>query len=114
LLDAGTNIDEIEYGSTPLYEAVTYSKIPIIKLLLSRGANVNFINSLTGTSILVAAVKNSNLAIVRLLLEHGANPNPAPSFGETPLSIARIHKDSIYSLPDALEIYNLLRDNIPP
>jgi len=61
------------YG-TPLCIAVESDYYDVAKLLISRGAEVNFSDG-NSTTPLIRAAENGNLAMVRLLIEHGAVPN---------------------------------------
>ncbi|XP_014295820.1 putative ankyrin repeat protein RF_0381 [Microplitis demolitor] len=82
LLDYGANIDlsaidgekEHEEFSSPLQYAVHTENEVIVKLLLSKGANVNFKTKNDNTALHIACMyENSN--IVDYLLKYGANVN---------------------------------------
>jgi len=74
LTDAGadTNVATIENGNSPLMEAVHREDIEQVKLLLSKGANVNHVNNVGISSIRWAIFRN-NFELIKLLLEAGAN-----------------------------------------
>lgn len=80
LLDQGADIntsDKQGGGNTPLSVAAFRGQIEIVKLLLSRGANVNI-----GTPL---AAASRHLEIARLLLEHGADVNGIDGMKRTAL-----------------------------
>ena len=91
----GDEEENDESGSnTPLMGA---SNTEIVKLLLNRGADLNF-QADDGTTPLISALHNQYVEIVKLLLKRGANPNiripdtdddpPSPwTIGDTPLII---------------------------
>ena len=56
-------------------------------MLISRGADINAVDS-TNACVLLWAVDRNRLWLVRLLLEHGARPDVADNKGRTPLSLA--------------------------
>ncbi|XP_068232695.1 transient receptor potential channel pyrexia-like [Palaemon carinicauda] len=82
-------------GLTPLHSACHMKQFDILKLLITRGAQINAHDSL-GNSALHIAVKEIWHDGVRELLQHGASPNdlskPPDSFKsmirETPLHVA--------------------------
>ncbi|HNW45191.1 MAG TPA: FlgO family outer membrane protein [Elusimicrobiales bacterium] len=104
LLDAGAdpNANKASYAHlTALHMAALNSRLDVAKLLIERGADVNYVaysafpKVVDGTPLHFAACAGAN-AIVQLLLERGADPDPGPgrcyrdtSLGETsPLSLA--------------------------
>ena len=71
---------QIKYGSTPLFNAISRENIPVVKLLLKNGADINIkINRFQNkndqhyNTPLFKAVDKNNIEIVRLLLEYGVN-----------------------------------------
>lgn len=62
------------YDVSPLYVAAYYTDLEILQLLLSAGAEVNFVST-SGDTPLTMATRSGNLAKVKLLIAHGANPN---------------------------------------
>ena len=76
LLELGVNVNKKGkfYGATPFLLACAIGHLPIVKLLLENGADVNAIlknsNSAAPTS-LHYAVLHQNAAIAKLLLENG-------------------------------------------
>ncbi len=77
-------------AETALFLAVTARRIPVVKLLLERGANPNLKSSDT-ISALGEATKHGNKALMSLLIDHGANLNPGGDF--SPLSTAVSMRD---------------------
>lgn len=71
---------------TPIVQAAVIGSLPIMRLLVERGADVN-ICQLNGESALANAANRGDVELVRYLLEHGADPNLRKSFG-TPLAMA--------------------------
>ena len=72
-------------GVSPLMVACKNGHLEIVKLLLKKGANVNFEND-WHQSALMAAAEGGNVEVVNLLLEHGANT--AATGHETALTLA--------------------------
>ncbi|OUM62212.1 hypothetical protein PIROE2DRAFT_62039 [Piromyces sp. E2] len=74
LIDRGFNINSLNgYGKFPLICAIEKNSLPLVKFLISKGANVNqFYNSM---SALACAIKQKSFIIVKELVEHGANVN---------------------------------------
>uniref|UniRef100_A0A6C0AK17 Ubiquitin-like domain-containing protein n=1 Tax=viral metagenome TaxID=1070528 RepID=A0A6C0AK17_9ZZZZ len=62
--------------------------VPIIKLLLSRGANLNIQNR-DGTTALMFATTSKNIETMRLLLDAGADASLRHNSGQTALNMAR-------------------------
>lgn len=77
-----------DYGDTPLYIALDYGRIKLIKYLLP-------LNNPLPPDILSNAIRNSNdfgtgncLDIVRALVTSGCDPQTPDSEGDTPLQVA--------------------------
>jgi ankyrin repeat protein len=87
LLDEGTDVNLVERrgGATPLMHAAAVGSLDTMRLLMSRGANVNA-KSYGGMTALMWAV--ADLARVRLLVEKGADVNIASANGRTALMLA--------------------------
>ncbi len=77
--------------STPLHWAVHDEAK--VRLLLSRGADVNARQVDGRTALYQAASAGNGLSIMRMLLTHGADPNIATATGQTPLMAAATHGD---------------------
>lgn len=71
-------------GDTPLVIAVGYRELPIVRLLLQKGADVNA-QGAYGTTPLMEAMRPEELEMAKLLLEHGAKPDLVTKWGATAL-----------------------------
>ena len=90
-LDGGGNVDAplIEDGSVTSTLLMGSTKnLPMVELLLSRGAALDVQNDLGWTALIGAAFEGS-VAAARRLLEAGADPNLPNNNGNTALSVAR-------------------------
>lgn len=149
LIEAGANVNADDfYGRTPLWAAVEYrnldmnnraednpttnnvdraASLPVIRLLLAKGANVNartrevppsrkWLYSLndvswvdyTGQTPFLRAAFSGDTTVMRLLLEHGADPNLATQGGTTALMAASgvgwvVQQTYTESMPNLLE-----------
>ncbi len=93
-LDNGATIDvpsksSASYGNSPLQAAIAMSRYEIVKLLLDRGANVNFVQQPGGNTPLHIAASRNDVSIVRLLIDNGANKQAITDDGKIPLDIAK-------------------------
>lgn len=82
LVDHGVEVDAIDdEGYTPLMMAANRNNLPLVKFLLSKGANVNAqdTDDANQNSVLMFA---QDPEIVRYLLENGADPNILTASGE--------------------------------
>ncbi|QMW46847.1 hypothetical protein G4B11_010302 [Aspergillus flavus] len=92
----------IGYGGTPLTWAVWRNHEPIVKLLLSKGTDVD-LHDEKGETPLLRAATDGNERMVSLLLEKGARIElTEPEYGQTPLAWASImgHKKAVKLLLD--------------
>jgi ankyrin repeat protein len=73
LLDHGADREarENESGSTPLYDAASMGRLEVVKLLITRGADVNAANK-SGATPLHAAATNGFDQVAAALRAHGA------------------------------------------
>ncbi|HEY0072973.1 MAG TPA: ankyrin repeat domain-containing protein [Abditibacteriaceae bacterium] len=74
-------------GQTALFLAAGNGHVEVIKLLLSKGADVTA-ESIEGNTPLVWAAFNGQAEAVRLLLQAGADPNQPNKAGTTALAVA--------------------------
>lgn len=85
LLDKGADINLTDDGDdTALMEASRNNRLPIVKLLLDRGADVKA----GGNRALLNAAREAEPEVVRPLLEKGADPNASDTEGNTALMYA--------------------------
>jgi ankyrin repeat protein len=68
------NAKQMESGRCPIHWAVQEKQLPIIKFLISSGANIE-VQCIDGITPLQAASSGNDFECVKLLLESGANPN---------------------------------------
>ncbi len=59
----------------PLYLAVVYNDLPMVKKLITLGADVNSLNYFPESSALMKAVENNNIEMAKYLLDKGADVN---------------------------------------
>src|SRR5437868_12001222 len=67
------DIHEMYRGMTAIHTAVLRGSIPIVKVLLEYGANINDTNSTRGDTPLHLATTGGDFAMVQFLLERGAD-----------------------------------------
>src|SRR5260221_10412901 len=88
-LDGGGSIEvRDKNGYTPLMVAIVRQSESIVKLLVSRGANVNAQTEHYKLTPLHLAVGESSTAISQVLLEHGADIHALGWHKCTPLHVA--------------------------
>lgn len=75
LVQAGAEVDAVDNaGNTPLvYAAGGEDTLPLVKLLVDAGANVNYRNPKTDITPLSSAQSAHNAAVATYLIRHGAN-----------------------------------------
>jgi ankyrin repeat protein len=71
--------------TTPLYIAAKAGRLPIVKLLLARGADPSTHNRDVGFTPLHVAGEYGHTAIVRVLLDAGVNPDVRNDWQQSPL-----------------------------
>jgi ankyrin repeat protein len=83
LIEKYSTIDAIgPDGNTALWQAVAMDNLPVVKLLLAKGANVNTGNQSTPLSL--ATIRN-NVAVLALFLDSGADPGNVDRWGRSVL-----------------------------
>jgi len=81
----GANVNTFNINIiSPLHYAVSSSQNDIVELLISKGADVNFIGGNRGFSPLIVAINGNNVEVVRMLLANGADINAKESFPHHP------------------------------
>lgn len=83
-VDARSDEDTMEI--TPLMRASMDGNLPVVRVLIEHGANVNA-RSLDGKTPLYYAVIHGHAKIVQFLLNHGANVNIPNTNGKLPIHV---------------------------
>jgi len=78
------DINETTWGVTPLYIAVHFGRVQMIKPIIEKGADINALCGSKKRTALHKAVSKGNEEIVRLLLDAGADYKLANKYGKTP------------------------------
>lgn len=84
ILDAGADIDTVATHLTPLGAAADMNCLPLVTVLLGRGANVNCAMG-WGHTPLHLACRGGHATICKALLVGGADVTAVNAFGRTPL-----------------------------
>lgn len=105
LLENGADIDAVSYdrGYSAVMDAVWKSNLPIVELLVNKGANLNFI-SRDGQTALILATGSENFDICRVLVENGADPTIKDRMGMSSIDYATLFKKE--------RILNLYRERV--
>ena len=116
LISAGARIDaQDRWGRTPLmvgiYVEPLAEHLPVVNLLVSKGANLNLSDQDGLTALHVASLGEAE--IVQLLLSHNADVNAVDHNGMTPLHNAVLHPeiDVVKALLQAEGIDVSIRNN---
>ena len=88
LLDHGAQINALGWSQTPLHLAAMENVLPVVAVLLDRGADIMARSKDSGYTPLHFAAGNEDVRILMLLLERGADPTAENGGGTTPLHIA--------------------------
>ncbi len=75
---------------TPVYFAITYDRVDVLKFLIEQGADVN-VRDKTGLTPLHVATFMSRPACADALIKAGAKIDAVDDFGDTPLHSGAIH-----------------------
>lgn len=87
-LEAERLVEAGEDANQGLINASAYGQSRIARMLIDRGADVNYANNIKWTP-LMSAVASGQKGMVELLIEKGADVNARHDYGGTPLSIAK-------------------------
>lgn len=91
LLNEGVSVNgRGMHGMTPIMSAAEGGHLEVVKLLVTKGADVNGHNS--SGSALMWAVDSGNEEVVRCLLQNGADVRWESELGDSALSFAREKK----------------------
>ena len=93
-----------DYNRSPLFWAVLKNDYKIVKLLIEKGADVNFKNA-HGKTALHIATQAYNNKIVDLLIKNNAKVDLTDEFGNTALFLASYN----YTIETNLEIKNRIK-----
>jgi hypothetical protein len=97
-VSVNSNNDDIFDGLTVLMRAASESTLPIVKLLLDKGAYIEAEDRYGQTALSQAAARGCK-DMVKLLLDRGANMNCENDDDQTPLSLAlKLGHESIVTL----------------
>lgn len=107
LLGAGANPNGA-YGHLPLCQAAGNNDLPMMQLLLDKGADPNFLTK-DGHTALTCAAGGNHLEAVRLLLHRGAKVNLKDSDGQTVLDGLQVAELDVKSHYDYREVERLLK-----
>ena len=93
LLEKGADINAIsqDRGYSAVMDAVWKSSLDIVKILIEKGANLNFIAN-DGQTALIVATGASNPRICEILVKNGADPTFKDRMGMSSLDYARLFK----------------------
>ena len=90
LLDSGADVNKIGYEEcTPVMYEVYGKNYDSTRLLIERGANVNYQRQLDGFAPLHFPAQKNDLPMVEILLSAGADRNLKDGDGKTPADLAR-------------------------
>jgi ankyrin repeat protein len=85
LLDAGADPNTVDPANqTVLIAAVRSGELDAVRILLDRGAKVDWAEPVYGQTALIFAVRDASAAIVDLLIKNGANIRTRTRTGATP------------------------------
>jgi ankyrin repeat protein len=99
LLKAGTDPNQgTQFVGTPLPTAARQENLPLVRLLVEKGANVNVAESISNWTALHYAASKGNLEMVQFLLNNGADVQALSTDKKSPLAVvAGAHADEIKS-----------------
>ncbi len=75
LLDDGVGVNEPVFAWTWLQVAANKNQLEVVKLLIDRGADINYKHPITKMTALSLAAVDGHTDVVKYLLSKGADPN---------------------------------------
>ena len=87
-LSEGADSDAADMDGSALHYAVCLGRGEIVKMLLNKGAQIDFISDVGQYTPLHTAVCSNCVEMVKMLLERGASVDPISKKGNTPLHTA--------------------------
>lgn len=93
LIESGIDIDGVDYNHiTALCYASDRGNVPMAKMLLDNGANIEFRDSYGNTPLLIACSKfiTNGDAMINLLISYGADINANNYYGVSPKSYSEM------------------------
>ncbi len=103
LLEAGQAVDESDFMlGTPLHVAVAQGSVPMARILISHGADLDAPSEDRGTTAVHMAANFGDLEMLNLLLDDGADIEAQDQTGQTPLFLAAMtnHPEAVRVLLD--------------
>ena len=93
LVDLGAPVDRTDLRITPLVKAVLGDQVEMARFLISKGADVNHVDTNGMTALLYAAsIDFGSPAMIDMLLKAGARTDTKTKDGKTALDLARQYK----------------------
>ena len=86
LIDKGANISQP--GWNALHYATVKNQLPVMKLLLAKGAAIDEVNP-DGDTALMLAVRSGNIEVTQVLISGGADPTASNFKAQNSIEIAR-------------------------
>jgi ankyrin repeat protein len=110
LLDQGLDVNMLTIADyTALLGALTSRRWDNVKLLLSRGANVQLATIGHTTALHIAAENGASNEIIQAIFDAGGDPNAKNSSGKKPIDMARMnnHVDTALYIQEMLHPSNV-------
>lgn len=113
LLDNGADPNLSDgWGNTPLKHAATLGSLPLVRLLVAKGANIGHRRNPGGRSAIFDAMLKANMPIVEFLIQNGEDPKIEDSNGVDLLMVAAntANIDGVkYLIEQGIDLHNRTR-----